>query len=418
MNKPRPYFIFLMIEAAASFLFSMVFTASSVYQVTVAGLSPLQLVLVGTALEIAIFVFEIPTGVVADVYSRKLSIIIGWFLVGTGFLVEGSFPWFGPILLAQLIWGIGYTFTSGATQAWITDEIGEASAGKAFIRANQVAMIAALLGTGAGMALGTLQINIPIQAGGLGLVLMGVCLVLFMPETNFQPAGSSERHSWNRMVSTFLQGLNLVRNRPALIRVLGIGLFYGLYSEGFDRLWTLHILENIGLPNYANFQPVVWIGLLRGIGMLLSVAGIEIAQRKIVTDNFNSVARSLFFLSVVLCLALFGFAAGNSLWLVLSFYWIISVARQVISPVYTAWVNQRLDSSVRATVLSMSGQVDAIGQIIGGPGIGLIGNLASVRAALLSSGVILTPVLALYHRALRDSNKSPDRIVEKGEQGK
>ena len=153
LMKTKAYFIFLVLEAAGSFLFSMIFTASSVYQVTVAGLSPLQLVLVGTTLEIAIFVFEIPTGVVADVYSRKLSIIIGWLLVGLGFLVEGSFPWFGPILLAQLIWGIGYTFTSGATQAWITDEIGEASAGKAFIRANQVGVFAALLGTVAGMAL-------------------------------------------------------------------------------------------------------------------------------------------------------------------------------------------------------------------------------------------------------------------------
>ena len=187
------------------------------------------------------------------------------------------------------------------------------------------------------------------------------------------------------------------------MRVLGIGFFYGLYSEGFDRLWTKHILDDIGLPAYPDLQPVVWIGLLRGMGMLLSIAGTEIAKRKIIPHNFTSVARSFFFLSIVLCLALFGFAGANSLWLVLVFYWIISVVRQVIEPVYTAWVNQRLDSSVRATVLSMSGQVDAIGQIIGGPGIGLVGNLSSVRTALISSGVILTPVLALYTKGFARS---------------
>ncbi len=103
----------------------MVFTASAVYQVTVAELTPLQLVLVGTALELTVFVFEIPTGVVADVFSRKLSIVVGFLLIGTGFSLEGSFPIFAIILLGQLVWGIGYTFTSGATQAWISDEIGE-----------------------------------------------------------------------------------------------------------------------------------------------------------------------------------------------------------------------------------------------------------------------------------------------------
>ena len=52
-------------------------------------------------------------------------------------------------------------------------------------------------------------------------------------------------------------------------------------------------------------------------------------------------------------------------------------------------------------MLSMSSQVDAIGQIAGGLVVGLIGSLVSVRAALLASGVILTPVLALYRIAIR-----------------
>ncbi len=402
MNKPGAYTIYLLQEAAASFLFSMVFTASAIYQVSVVGLTPLQLVLVGTTLELAIFIFEVPTGVVADVFSRKLSIIIGWLLVGLGFLVEGSFPWFVPILMAQLIWGIGYTFTSGATQAWITDEIGEALVGKAFIRAGQWAMIAALLGTAAGMALGASRVNIPIQAGGAGLILLGVLLIFLMPETNFHPVEPGNRHSWKTMSTTFLKGLNLVQSRPGLMRILAIGFFYGLYSEGFDRLWTKHILDNIGLPANPELQPVVWIGLLRSAGMLLTVAAMEVAHRKILTENISNVVRALLLLSLVLFLGLLGFAAGNTFWLVVGFYWMISISRQVIGPVYTAWVNQRLDSSVRATVLSMSGQVDAIGQIIGGPGVGLIGNLSSVRTALMTSGAILSPIFALYRLALKE----------------
>ena len=106
----------------------MIFTMSALYQVQRAQLSVIQLVLVGTVLELSIFLFEIPTGMVADAVSRRLSVILGVFLIGAGFLLEGALPIFATILLAQVLWGLGYTFTSGATQAWITDEIGEAAA--------------------------------------------------------------------------------------------------------------------------------------------------------------------------------------------------------------------------------------------------------------------------------------------------
>jgi len=69
-------------EAAGSFLAMLAFTVTAVYFVTEVGMSPLQLVLVGTLMELSIFVFEVPTGVVADVYSRRLSIVIGTFVMG------------------------------------------------------------------------------------------------------------------------------------------------------------------------------------------------------------------------------------------------------------------------------------------------------------------------------------------------
>jgi DHA3 family tetracycline resistance protein-like MFS transporter len=67
-------FVYLFIEFSAAAFFSMMFMVTSLYEATVAGSTPVQLILVGTALEISAFVFEVPTGIVADLYSRKLSI--------------------------------------------------------------------------------------------------------------------------------------------------------------------------------------------------------------------------------------------------------------------------------------------------------------------------------------------------------
>jgi len=83
--------VYFFIEFTASTFFAMMFVTMSLYEATVAGLTPVQLVLVGTTLEVSAFLFEVPTGVVADAYSRRLSIIIGYFLMGAGFLVEGFF---------------------------------------------------------------------------------------------------------------------------------------------------------------------------------------------------------------------------------------------------------------------------------------------------------------------------------------
>ena len=61
---------------------TLVWTLAPVYFVTIVGMSPLQLVLVGTFMELAIFICEVPTGIVADVVSRKLSIVIGYLVMG------------------------------------------------------------------------------------------------------------------------------------------------------------------------------------------------------------------------------------------------------------------------------------------------------------------------------------------------
>lgn len=407
MKKWKALPVYWVMQGALALFTGMIFTASSIYQVTVAGLAPLQLVLVGTTLELSVFLFEVPTGVVADVYSRRLSVIIGMFLIGMGFIVEGTFPIFWIILLAQILWGVGYTFTSGATQAWITDEIGEAAAGRAFLRSEQIGQVASLIGIGLGMLLGSLRISLPIQVGGVLIALVGFFLIRFMPETGFKPAASQERNSWQNMAHTFQEGIAAVRGRPALLTILTIGLIYGLYSEGFDRLWTKHILDQFTFPLAGQFQPVVWIGAMRAVGMILSVGAAELAQRKVQTEQHVAIARASWALSAVLVLSLLGFALAKALFVTMLAYWLIAMARNLIGPLYTAWVNQRLDSRVRATVLSMSSQVDAIGQVAGGPGVGLIGSWLSVQAALVASALTLSPVMLLYPRAIRQSDPQP-----------
>src|SRR5690349_22769094 len=85
----------------------------SVYLVSELHLSPLQLVLMGTAMEAAVFLFEVPTGIVADTYSRRLSLILGYLGTGAAWVVVGlvSAPWL--IIALWAFWGFAYTFKIG-----------------------------------------------------------------------------------------------------------------------------------------------------------------------------------------------------------------------------------------------------------------------------------------------------------------
>ena len=390
--------VYYFIEFTSSAFFSMMFVVISLYEATVAGLTPMQLVLVGTTLEVSAFLFEIPTGVVADVFSRRLSITIGYIMMGVGFLVEGLFPFFLPILLAQVIWGVGYTFTSGATQAWITDEVGEEKANPLFMRAARAGLVASLIGMGATMLIGANNAAMPIIVGAIGVILIGIVLIFIMPETGFKPTAMENRSTWQHMWHTFNEGVKSVKARPRLMNILGVGFFYGLYSEGFDRLWVKHLLDTFQIPVLFGGNQVAFFSLLRFSAGLLTVFVMQLIEKRVDASSPLSIGRAMIIVTGGIAVGIVGFALSSLLPLTLGLYLTIYILRQVRIPLQTAWVNHKLDPQTRATVHSMTGQVDSIGQILGG-GSAFIARYLSVVAAITTSGILLGPALGLVRRA-------------------
>lgn len=404
--------VYIFIEFSASVFFAMMFTVTSLYEATIAGLTPVQLILVGTTLEISAFVFEVPTGIVADVYSRKLSIIMGYLLMGLGFLIEGFFPAFIPILLAQVIWGLGYTFTSGATQAWISDEIGEDDANKLFLRATQIGLFASLIGIGLATLVGANSVVMPLRVGAFGVMLIGVTLAVIMPETGFHPTPREDRNTWQHMWHTFKQGVDTVRAKPRLMNIVFIGLFFGIYSEGFDRLWVKHLLDRFELPILFGNNEVAFFAALRVAGTILTILALRFVEKRVDSSSSLAVGRAVLVVTAAISLAMLGFALSPYLILALTLYLVVSAARSVHIPLNTAWINQKLDSKVRATVHSMFGQVDAIGQMLGGPIVAVIAAVGSAVASLVTSSLLLTPALFFIRRANSQSMSEAEGEAE------
>src|SRR5947208_18947 len=143
-------------------------------------------------------------------------------------------------------------------------------------------------------------------------VPLGVFLLVFMPEGGFKKSHTEERTSWQQMAGTLRSGIGLVRRKPVLLTVLGVGAIYGLYSEGFDRLWRDHLQMNFTFPAIGNWQPVVWFGIISAILTVLSIGANEIARRRLDTNSHVAVSYALFGLNAVMVLGfpIFGLA-GN-----------------------------------------------------------------------------------------------------------
>ncbi|TLS38815.1 MFS transporter [Pseudalkalibacillus caeni] len=419
MKKLTASQVYLVIACLSSLANTIMFTTYAVYYVMELGLNPFQLVLVGTILEVTILLLENVTGVVADTYSRRLSVIIGMFVLGTAYLLEGSIPFVSEtllsnavplvaaVILSEMVRGVGETFLSGAEQAWITDEIGDKRVGSLFIRANQLRQASMVVGVIISVGLASISLNLPYLAGGILFLFLGIFLVIAMPETGFKPESpEGNSNALQSMFFTFKNGINSVRGRPILMLVILVTIFSGAAFEGFARLWEAHFLNTFTLPELGALEPVVWFGIINIVANLLSIVAAEIFNRKLDTNNSSVIIRSLLILTClqVIGLAVFGLAGNFAVGLIS--YWVLVVIGTLSGPMYQAWLNQNIDSRTRATVLSFMSQSDAFGQSAGGPVVGAVGTRFSLRAAMVFSAILLMPAVVVYMRILTQTKTS------------
>ena len=403
MLRLRPYMVYLILGGASAVFLNMIYPMLTLYYVRDVGLNPFELVLVGTVLQVTAFVFEIPTGVIADRVSRRLSVILGELLIGVSFVIIGFTPTFTAVLTGISVFAIGGTCISGALSAWIADELGVDALGRTLLRYNQVRQGGAIVGTLIGIAVASVTVQGAILAGGLLMVALSMFLLLTMPERHFSPSTTAEAHVWSGMRSTLRDGLAVVRGSRVALLLLAVSLVAGAYSEGFDRLWEAHLLLSMPAPFGGNVAPAVWLGLIN-LGMKLwGMVGSEVLLRTVDLANWVQVGRVLRLSTLGVVASVVVFGATNQFAVAVAALLVAEGLRIVQAPLSEAWLNAVIPSRTRATVLSLASQADALGQIVGGPMIGGIGMLVNLHVALIVNGLLLLPTLRLYGRAMQHS---------------
>ena len=411
MRNRDASFIYIMLSGALSLFYALLLPVELVYLIKVAGFNPIQLVLIGTLRQLMNFLFQMPTGILSDIYSRRVAVVLGILLTGAGYLVEGLSPVFASIFAAQVLVGLGSTLTNGADTAWIADEVGTERVGPVYIRAAQIGSLISLLGIAMSALLVNIRLNLPLVLSGSLFIGLSILLAFVMPERHFTPALREKRNALQQVSHTFQTSMKLIRLRPVLLTILGVAVFSGVFSAGFNQLWNYHLLHSFVFPPLGGLTSVTWFSVIEVGIVMTNFCGLTIVNRFIDLNSQRAVVVGLFVVDSLSVVSVIGFAIAGQFALALMLFFLFTTVSGPSLSLGQLWMNQHLDSSVRATLLSLREQVNAIAQIIGGPLLGLLATQVNTRAALIAAGIILFPPLLLYAHTLR-SDKPLTKPIE------
>ncbi|MCU0284032.1 MAG: MFS transporter [Candidatus Nanopelagicales bacterium] len=370
-----------------------------------AGLSNAQAFAANAFFTLGMILFEIPTGVVADTAGRRRSYLLGTLtLAGSTLLYWGLWVVEGPFwgwALVSILLGLGFTFFSGAVDAWLVDAL----AASGFAGTLDSVFGRGQIVAGAAMLAGSIAGGVLAQASNLGvpfLLRAGILVVMFlvasavMRDLGFTPAeGLGVRASVRRTLRASVHhGLG---SPPVRWVMLAAPLQAGVGIYAFYALQPL-LLQLWGDPSayaIAGAAAAVVAGSQIVGGLLAAPLTARVARRTTVLIVCGVGAAAL--------LVGVGVAgAAGTFWAVLALAAGWALLGAVATPVQSAYLNGMIPSQQRATVLSFASLMGSGGGVVVQPALGRVADAAGYPASLVVGGIIqvlAAPLLALSRRA-------------------
>jgi MFS family permease len=346
--------------------------------------------------------FEIPTGVTADTVGRRFSFLMSCIILAFGtaayvalaYLGIGHTPsglfWFSA---ASVILGLGFTFYSGAVEAWIVDALtavgAEGSMEKVFARGGQFMGLSIILGTITGGLLGTLDLTYPYVARAALLLVCFLVAFRGMHDMGFE----TRKFEWRKIPKelgkiTKISLTHGIKNPPVRLLML-MSLLNGSFLMWAYYAWQPYILELVGRPDAA------WItGLVAaGLGVVMIVGGGFAAWLGGRIRRSTGIALA----SLVFCSGMFGVGYLQPYgWpAVLASFFVGMAAFSVIGPLSQAALHDSIPSTARATVVSFKGLMGSTGGVVGQPLLGAYTRSQGIGPGYMVGGIFMLPMVVL-----------------------
>lgn len=407
MSPRRVIATYLITSVLFALSASMIWGVNTLFLMA-AGLDIFQVLVVNAAFTAGQFVFEVPTGVIADTIGRRASFLIGIasILASTLWYVAGWEYGWGLISFigASILLGFGFTCQTGAVEAWLVDALDHLG----YVRPREQVFAwggmafggAMLIGTLIGGFLGQINLAIPYIVRSAILLVTFVVTLALMRDIGFEPRPLK--------VSTFAEetrriaraGIEFGWRNPVVRPLLFVSFSGGLFFFYSFYAWQRYALDLLG-------QELVWVSGVLVAGF--SAAGIlgNTLVRMVMRsgDIRRDPARVLAVMSALSALLTAGMAAvglsglepGVAPLAMASGLWLgYGVLFGVMQPVRQAYINEHIPSAQRATVLSFDSFFADGAGMVGQPALGWVARQASIPLAYLIGSVGLAASAPLY----------------------
>jgi len=353
-----------------------------------AGLSNFEAFAANAFFTAGMVIFEIPTGVVADTAGRKLSYLLGTITLSvTTALYWILWLWHAPFVwwaIVSVLLGLGFTFFSGAVEAWLVDAL----TWTGYTGSLEAVFGRGLVVTGIAMFTGSVLGGVIAQASNLGvpfLVRAGVLAVMFiyaavvMRDLGFTPDRS--RGPWQATRNVFTQSIDHgFKKRSVRYLILSAPFASGVGIYAFYALQP-YLLHLYGDPTAYSIA-----GLAAAVLSLAQVAGGVLAPRirSLVRRRTTAVIGA----SVISVVVLGLLGVNTTFWFAIVLLVVWGFVFAVAGPVRQAYLNDMIPSTQRATVLSFDSLFGSLGGVFIQPGLGRAADLGGYGTSLLIGGAI------------------------------
>ena len=374
-----------------------------------AGLTNAQAFLANAFFTAGMVLFEIPTGVVADAWGRRISYMLGTITLGisTGIYV---YAWqiHAPFIVwvfSSLLLGLGFTFFSGATEAWLVDALKftnyKGSLESVFAKGQIVGGVAMLSGSLAGGLIAQFtNLGIPYVLRSIVLGLNLVIAYFFMKDLGFTPEkGESSLKNMKKIFSASID--HGLRNPPVKWVMLAAPFTAGV------GIYAFYAMQPYLLQLYGDSQAYWIAGLAAAVVASAQILGGFLAPK--IKNMFNK--RTTILLTGIIInialLALIGITTNFIFAISLLVVWALVFAASM--PVRQAFLNELIPSRQRATVLSFDSLMGSSGGIFIQPALGKAADVYSYSLSFIAASAI--QVIALPFMILcRKENSKADKI--------
>jgi MFS family permease len=375
-----------------------------------AGLSIFEVFVANAAFTAAMALFEIPTGVVADTRGRRASFLLSEATLALGTLAYVGVAAIGGGLLlfclAGVILGLGYTFYSGAVEAWLVDAL-QATGYRheldgVFAKASIVASVAMIVGTVGGGLLGQLDLSIPYLVRAALIVIAFAVGFWTMHDIGFTPRTMRLQGIVGEMRKVARAGITYGWRKPA-VRLLVVESFvtWGFFSWAWYA-WQPYFLELYG-------KDAIWLsGLIASLFALAGIAGNALVGKLARPGGRRTTI--LLGAAAVSTATMVATGAVRFFWVTVPVFLLGAVAGGVLQPVRQTYLHQSIPTSERATLVSFDSLMGSLGSVGGQTGLGFLSQERSIPAGFVVGGLATILALPIFGR-LRALNEPADRIT-------